>query len=182
MNEIELEFFKSLDIYFQENKQQENLERIIRSIKSVGVELFERNCLPYHFTASAWIVDKERKHTLLIFHRKLQMWIQSGGHADGETNLFNVAFKEALEETGLNSLRLQGEEIFDFDITPIPAFKDSPAHSHLDARYVIEADINEPIVESEETAGAKWFSIQNISNEISDEGILRMAQKTLLQQ
>lgn len=178
MNDIELEIFKSLDNYFQENKQEENIEKIIRSIKSVGIELFERNCHPYHFTASAWIVDKERKNTLLIFHKKLQIWIQPGGHADGETNLSEVAFKEAQEETGLKSLRLTSETIFDFDITPIPAFKDSPAHSHLDARYVIEADKNEPITESDETAGAKWFSIKNISDDITDAGILRMAQKT----
>ena len=106
------------------------------------------------------------------------MWIQPGGHADGETTLSAVAFKEAKEETGLKSIHLISEDIFDFDITPIPAFKDSPAHSHLDARYVIEADINEPITESDETSGAKWFVIKNISSEIIDTGILRMARKT----
>ena len=175
---MELGIFKSLDSYFQENKQEENLEKVIQGIKSVGIKLFNRNCQPYHFTASAWIVDKERKHTLLIFHKKLQMWIQPGGHADGETTLSAVAFKEAKEETGLKSIHLISEDIFDFDITPIPAFKDSPAHSHLDARYVIEADINEPITESDETSGAKWFVIKNISSEIIDTGILRMARKT----
>ena len=180
MNETEFEIFKSLENYFQVNKQETSFEKIIKGIKYSGIELFKRNCYPYHFTASAWIVDKERNHTLLIFHKNLQMWIQPGGHADGETNLSKVALKEAQEETGLKSACLTNERVFDFDITPIPAFKNIPAHSHLDARFVIEADIKEPITESEEILGAKWFPINNISDKINDEGVLRMAQKTLL--
>jgi len=174
---MELEIFKSLDNYFQVNQQQDQLEKTINEIRIKGISLFDRVSHPYHFTASAWIVDKAKQNTLLIFHKKLQMWIQPGGHADGETDLSNVAYKEAVEETGIKSLRLVSNEIFDFDITPIPAHKDTAAHSHLDARYVIEADINEQIMESDETAGAKWFSIETISDIINDEGILRMAKK-----
>ena len=39
----------------------------------------------------------------MTHHRKLRMWLQLGGHADGEKNLFKVALREAEEESGIQS-------------------------------------------------------------------------------
>ena len=38
--------------------------------------------------------------------RKLQRWLQPGGHADGDANLAGVALREATEETGIEGLRV----------------------------------------------------------------------------
>ena len=35
-----------------------------------------------HLTGSAWIVDKDLTHTLLTHHRKLNLWVQLGGHVE----------------------------------------------------------------------------------------------------
>jgi len=64
-----------------------------------------RSCLPGHVTGSAWIVSPDRSQTLLTLHRKLGKWLQLGGHADGDPNLLAVAMREAVEESGLRSLR-----------------------------------------------------------------------------
>ena len=45
---------------------------------------FERDCWAGHITGSAWLVDPTRTQLLLTHHRKLDMWLQLGGHSDGE--------------------------------------------------------------------------------------------------
>src|SRR5690606_36170533 len=67
---------------------------------------FRRERTEGHFTASAWIVNKRRTHTLLTLHKKLNRWLQLGGHADGNENLLEAALDEAREESGLSSLRI----------------------------------------------------------------------------
>src|SRR5690606_34126770 len=66
---------------------------------------FNRERKDGHFTASSWIVNKRRTHALLTLHKKLNRWLQLGGHADGNENLLEVALGEAREESGLSSLR-----------------------------------------------------------------------------
>src|SRR5690606_1409241 len=76
---------------------------------------FQRQREEGHFTASSWIVNNNRTHTLLTLHRKLDRWLQLGGHADGNENLMEVAMNEAKEESGLNALFLVDTFIFDID-------------------------------------------------------------------
>ena len=147
-------------------------------VLALGARLFDRDCLPYHWTASAWILDRTRQAALLLYHRKLHLWIQPGGHADGDPDLPRVALREAQEETGLTSLRLASDAVFDFDVTPIPPHKTVPAHFHLDMRFVVWADRGEPIVESPESAGARWVELAGIAAFSRDAGVARMAART----
>ncbi len=64
-----------------------------------------RSCVPGHFTGSAWVVDAARRHTLLTHHRKLDKWLQLGGHADGDPDLLAVARREAREESASRGWR-----------------------------------------------------------------------------
>ena len=167
-----------LEAYFERNPSEAGAFAWLGQVLDLGDGLLFRDCLPYHWTASAWVVEPSRQEALLLFHRKLQRWIQPGGHADGDPDLPQVALKEASEETGLRSLRLAGEDIFDFDITPIPARKDIPAHSHLDVRFLIWADRDEPIIESPESSGARWVELTGLNLLCDDRGVARMAAKT----
>jgi len=60
-----------------------------------------RTCRPGHLTASAWIVDGTRRRVLLTHHRKLDRWLQLGGHVDGDPDLRGAALREAHEELGV---------------------------------------------------------------------------------
>src|SRR4051812_21187124 len=71
----------------------------------------ERSLLTGHLTGSAWVVSPDRTRTLLTHHRKLDKWLQLGGHADGNSDLAAVALREAQEESGLTRLRLVSAEI-----------------------------------------------------------------------
>jgi 8-oxo-dGTP pyrophosphatase MutT (NUDIX family) len=69
-----------------------------------------------HFTGSAWIVSPDRSMVLMTHHRKLNMWLQLGGHADGTEDLISVAIREAKEESGFNEFVLLSDRIFDLEI------------------------------------------------------------------
>ena len=133
-----------------------------------------------HFTGSAWIVSPDKEYVLMTHHRKLRMWLQLGGHADGEKNLFKVALKEAKEESGIQSLISLDKEIFDIDIHKIPPSIDSIAHIHYDVRFLLQADpISSKIIVSEESFDVAWIPIQKVLTLNSEPSIERMLQKTL---
>ena len=102
--------------------EQACVARFIELIETQS-RCFERDCWePGHITGSAWVVDTQQSRVLLTHHRKLNIWVQLGGHSDGDTNTPEVALREAQEESGLPVLPLN-TAIFDLDIHEIPARK-----------------------------------------------------------
>ncbi|GAB3781936.1 NUDIX hydrolase [Spirosoma horti] len=140
---------------------------------------FDRSLLIGHITGSAWIVSPDRQQVLLIHHRKLDRWLQPGGHADGDPDVAAVALREAREETGLTSLNYIDEGIFDVDVHEIPSRKDVPAHLHYDIRFLLEADPLETFGDSDEIKNIQWFSIEMAKNTADSESILRMLRKNV---
>lgn len=140
---------------------------------------FLRDRTEGHFTASAWIVNKTRTHALLTHHRKLNRWLQLGGHADGNDNLMEVAMTEAREESGLISLKLVDSYIFDIDKHLIPARGEVAEHYHYDVRFLVEAAMDEPLTISDESTDLAWVSYEVIPDVVrSTDSILRMLEKT----
>ncbi len=140
---------------------------------------YHRDRLAGHFTASAWIVNRKRTHTLLTLHRKLGRWLQLGGHADGNENLLEVAMQEAQEESGLKSLCFVDETIFDLDKHIIPERPHVPQHFHFDVRYILEADLTEELIKSNESISLAWVAFDAVQDVIGyNPSILRMLEKT----
>src|SRR5260221_599308 len=70
---------------------------------------FDRRIREGHLTGSALVVSAAGDGVLLPPPRKLERWLQPGGHGDpGETRGEQVALREALEETGIAVLRDEG--------------------------------------------------------------------------
>jgi 8-oxo-dGTP pyrophosphatase MutT (NUDIX family) len=139
---------------------------------------FVRTRLEGHFTGSAWLVSADGQRTLLTHHRKLDRWLQPGGHADGDADLAQVALKEALEESGVTGLRVDGEAIFDLDRHWIPERRDVPGHWHFDVRYVVHAVDSEDYVVGEESHDLAWRPVSEVAQE-PDASLRRMARKWL---
>ena len=140
---------------------------------------YVRERLAGHFTASCWLVDRSGDKALLTHHRKLGMWLQLGGHADGERDLQVVALKEAEEESGLSGLSIAAG-IFDLDRHWIPEHKGVPAHWHYDVRYVVHAGEDEAYTVSEESHDLAWRTIADLAVEVGiDASVQRMARKWL---
>lgn len=138
-----------------------------------------RTCLEGHLTASAWIVDAARERTLLTHHRKLDRWLQLGGHVDGEADLAAAALREAREESGLTRLRLVSPEILDVDRHRIPARGAEPEHWHYDVRFLIEADPAEPLAISSESKDLAWVRLDAVVRLNPDESLARMLRKMI---
>ena len=137
-----------------------------------------RTCLSGHLTASAWVVDPARRHTLLTHHRKLDRWLQLGGHADGQADLLAAAAREAREESGLAEVRPVGAGIFDVDRHRIPARGAEPEHWHYDVRFLIEADPAEPLKVSGESKELAWVELGRVAALNPGESLARMGRKT----
>lgn len=146
---------------------------------------FLRDCYPGHITASAWIVSRESRAVLLTHHRKLDRWLQLGGHTDGESDALRAAIREAKEESGIADLLplpAGGEpRILDLDVHEIPARKDEPAHQHHDIRFLLEASEHAPLARQEaESKALRWFPADGIDARFSEESLARMARKAAL--
>lgn len=137
-----------------------------------------RSQLKGHLTGSAWVVDRSRTQTLLTHHRKLDKWLQLGGHADGDPDLLAVALREAREESGLTHLRVTETEIFDLDRHWIPERKDVPAHFHYDLRFLFEADPAEPLIVTSESKDLAWVQLGEVVALNPEESMARLVRKT----
>jgi 8-oxo-dGTP pyrophosphatase MutT (NUDIX family) len=130
-------------------------------------EPFDRRILEGHLTGSAIVISADGARTLLLHHRKLNRWLQPGGHGDpGETTGEDVALREALEETGLAGLVLHpgAPRPLDVDVHDIPARGEVPAHQHLDLRYLVVAPDGAAFSRSpEETRDMRWVSWEELS-------------------
>jgi len=143
-------------------------------------DCFERSLLCGHITGSAWLVNDNSTHVLLTHHRKLNRWLQLGGHADGEDDVLNVALREAQEESGLTDIELVRSTIFDIDIHPIPARKAEPEHLHYDVRFAFRAVGDQRFVVSDESNRLAWVPVIGLEDVVQDASMLRMAEKWLM--
>lgn len=141
-------------------------------------DCFLRSQLSGHLTGSAWIVDATRTRTLLTHHRKLDKWLQLGGHADGDPNLLSVALREAQEEGGITNLKPVNTALFDVDRHRIPARGAEPGHWHYDLRFMIEADPAEPLVVTHESKDLAWVPVAEVTALNPEESMARMVRKT----
>jgi len=140
---------------------------------------YVRERLQGHLTASSLVVSRDGRRTLLTHHRKLGLWLQPGGHADGDTDLGRVALREAREETGLAGLVLE-PGVFDLDRHWIPEYRGVPAHWHYDVRYIVRAGPDERFTVSEESHDLAWRDIAALAADPAmDASLRRMAGKWL---
>jgi 8-oxo-dGTP pyrophosphatase MutT (NUDIX family) len=160
-----------------EQHDSETRDRFLDFVES-SPQCFERSLSIGHVTGSAWIVNPTRDRFLLTFHSKLNIWLQLGGHADGNPNVLDVALREAREESGLDNIRCLTPEIFDLDIHRIPEHKEVAEHYHYDARFLFEADDAQPLVISDESHDLRWLRSEEIRQLTQEESILRMLRKS----
>lgn len=140
-------------------------------------DCFERTLAMGHVTGSAWITDPTCERVLLMHHRKLDRWLQPGGHADGDPDVRAVAFREATEETGL-TVNVAQEELFDVDIHRIPANARETAHFHYDVRFWFTANPAQPLLVNPEAKALMWVPLAEVGWYNPEQSISRMVAKT----
>ena len=148
--------------------EQEHIQNTIMFLQN-NKNAYKRENLQGHITASCFLFNADYSKVLLTHHKKLNMWLQLGGHCDGDKNILRVALKEGWEESGIKGIKPIHKTIADVDIQPIPLYapKNVPAHFHYDIRYFCTAK-NENFVVSDESNDLKWFTMQQYQQEMKD--------------
>ena len=154
----------------QEEKDKETMLKYINTFDDV----LTRNNEFGHFTASSWAVNKQRTKVLMIYHNIYKSWAWTGGHADGEEDLLNVAIRELKEETGVKVLN---NDIFSLEIICVDGHvkrgKYVSSHVHLNVTYLLEVDEEETLkIKEDENSGVKWVNIEDVEK-VTDEKWVR---------
>lgn len=168
---------EQIENYMPYNEQEENDKEMMLKYINIFDDVLTRENKMCHFTASNWIVNKDKTKVLMIYHNIYKSWAWTGGHADGDSNLLQVALKEAKEETGLKNLKLLSDGIFGIQILTVDSHikrgKFVPSHLHLDCCFLLEADENEVLkIKADENSGVEWIDIDK-SIEITNEAKMK---------
>jgi 8-oxo-dGTP pyrophosphatase MutT (NUDIX family) len=153
--------------------EEDTIVRTFLNFIETEPQCFSRETVAGHLTGSALITSPALDQVLLTLHAKLGIWVQLGGHADGDHLMHRVALREAQEESGLSSFsfldyhkalttaggRALAPLPFDFDFHQIPPRRLEPTHIHYDVRYLLVADPALPFVISEESKDLRWLSL-----------------------
>ena len=123
-----------------------------------------------HITSSGFILNKSLSKALMIHHNIRNAWAWTGGHADGNPDLLEVATREAHEETGVNVIPIS-TDIASVDILTVTRhYKNQKyvnSHLHLSIAYLFTAnDEDNLVVSPDENSAIKWFPIERINDEL----------------
>jgi 8-oxo-dGTP pyrophosphatase MutT (NUDIX family) len=173
--------------YAERHPEEEACVARVRALALSRPDCFLRSCLPGHVTGSAWILSPDHGRFLLTNHRKLDRWLQLGGHADGETRVAAVALREAEEESGQCPFAFLAvpdpsgaPPPVDVDVHAIPARGDEPAHDHHDVRFVLVAS-GDAVRLTGESRALGWFEMAELETALrslgADASLVRLGRK-----
>ena len=154
--------------------QETNDKQVILKYMDTFDNLLNRENEFTHFTASAFIVNKTHDKVLMAYHNIYKTYAWLGGHADGDSDLLQVAIKEANEESGITNLKLLVHEPISLDVLSVRGHikqgKWITPHIHLNITYLFEASDTDKIrIKEDENSSIKWISIQNLDNMTKDD-------------
>ena len=149
--------------------EQESVDREVALRCLRQPDIYVRDNELVHITASAWIVNSSRTKALMAYHNIMQTWAWLGGHADGETDLLQVALKEAREESGVQNIRPVSENLYSVEMLTVSGHvkrgKYVNSHLHLNATYLLEADETDALhIKADENSGIKWVPIDEVES------------------
>ncbi|HSE09197.1 MAG TPA: NUDIX domain-containing protein [Nocardioidaceae bacterium] len=127
-----------------------------------------RGCFPDHITASTLVMSEDGERVLLTLHAKANAWFQMGGHCEEtDTTLAGAALREATEESGVPSLRLDPQPV-QLNAHPVPFCDPRGTVHHLDVRFVALAPEGAAHAVSEESLDVRWWPRDNLPTQDDD--------------
>jgi 8-oxo-dGTP pyrophosphatase MutT (NUDIX family) len=163
--ESQLNLREEIQNYIPYNEQEDNDKKIMLKFLSENNNALTRENEIAHFTASAWVLNKEEDSVLMIYHNIYKSWSWTGGHADGEEDLLSVAIREVQEETGIREIVPILPDIYSMEIITVDGHRKKgkyvSSHLHLNVTYLLKATKEEElIIKPDENSGVKWIRIE----------------------
>jgi 8-oxo-dGTP pyrophosphatase MutT (NUDIX family) len=151
-------------------------EAFLNLLRSTAAPCSRQQFEPGHLTASCFIIDSGGR-LLLHHHRRLNRWLQMGGHLEVGEQPVDAALREGKEESGLPDLQIIGG-ISDLDIHVIPAGRGEPEHRHFDVRYIARTRSPQAIViDAQESNELMWVDLDRAAALMQGEESLRVLRK-----
>lgn len=161
-----MKLLEQLKDYKPFNEQEKHDKLIILDALESYENIFSRENLTFHMTASAWVTNKDRDQILMIHHNIYNSWSWMGGHADNDQDLFHVAIKEVKEESGIESIKPLSHDIFSLEVLTVDGHQKNGAyvssHLHLNVTYLFEANPEDQLkIRPSENSDVKWFLLED---------------------
>ncbi|MFI6336962.1 NUDIX hydrolase [Streptomyces sp. NPDC050535] len=161
-------------LVLKSHEGQEELRQAYLDHLDAHPDAMWKSCTAGHITASGLVIDPEHGRVLLTLHKKLRMWLQTGGHCEPEdATLAAAALREATEESGITALELLPGGPVRLDSHPIP----SPCRWHFDVQYAVVAAPGAVQEISDESLDLRWFAYDEIAD-VADESVVRLLEAT----
>ena len=162
-----MELREKIEKYQPYNEKEAKDKQTMLKYIDTFEDVLTRNNEFGHFTASAWTLNQERTKVLMVYHNIYQSWAWTGGHADGESNLLEVAIRELKEETGVKNVKVLNDNIFSLEIICVNGHvkrgKYISSHQHLNLTYLLEVDEKEILkMKEDENSGVKWINLEEV--------------------
>lgn len=117
---------------------------------------WSRSCSPAHLTASSLVCAPERREVLLVHHRLIGRWLQTGGHLEAvDASLAAAAVREAREESGLTDLELDPSPLR--LTTHLVPCRPAGSSRHLDVQYLVRSAGGGAPSFGSESIDVRWF-------------------------
>ena len=160
---------KTIENYVPRDEQEEKDKRQMLTFIDGFDDVLTRNNTLGHFTASAFVVNKDKTKMLTVYHTISDGWAHPGGHADGEEDLLSVAVRETKEETGIDA-NVLSKKPFLLTANPVGGHikhgEYVSSHIHFDVFYLMEADDVAPLIfRKDESKGVRWIPFDKINSE-----------------
>jgi 8-oxo-dGTP pyrophosphatase MutT (NUDIX family) len=119
----------------------------------------EASCQPGHITATALVLSADRRRTLLTLHKRIEQWLELGGHLEpDDADLAAASLREGIEESGIPDLA-QEPGILTIVVHENLPCRRAPGTTHYDVYYVLTAPEGAQEQISDESIDLGWFAV-----------------------
>lgn len=168
----------------QTSTQKSNKEQVLSQIKNSPDTILYRENMVAHITSSAIILNPAMTHTLMVHHNIYKTYCWTGGHADGNSNLLEVAIQESIQETGVSTVYPITDAILSIDLLPVKVHikneKEVAEHLHLSVAYGLIACENQPVIPKiDENSTVKWIPIDELEVDCEEKEMIVIYQEII---